>query len=181
MIQFYKPNPKVTGTACSFWVNKDGSIMTSMIKQDSWNEDKKQGSFLKNKDNPQKKVISKLSRIEVAGIIDSIERNTEFKNYHNSKNQVLQLKFCPYLDKETQLQKGFSFSINKQNKEDSTQKAGFIIGFSFPEARLLKHDLEDILSSSSPAAEQQSQAEFATVPKLSPVKSEEQVSDIEDW
>ena len=183
MIQFYKPNPKVTGTACSFWVNKDGSIMTSMIKQDSWNEAKKQGSFLKNKDNPQKKVVSKLSRIEIAGIIDSIERNVEFKNFHSSQNQVLQIKFCPYLDKETQAQKGFSFSINKQDKEDSTQRTGFIIGFSYPEARLLKHDLENFLTSSTHAAEQptQSSNEFTTAPKPSETKTQDEDGSLDSW
>ena len=42
-------------------------------------------------------------------------------------------------------QAGFSFSINKQNAEDSTKKGSFIIGFTFPESRLLKHDLEIFL------------------------------------
>lgn len=187
MIQFYKPNPKVTGTACSFWVSKDGSIMTSMIKQDSWNEVKKQGSFLKNKDNPQKKVVSKLSRIEIAGIIDAIERNAEFKNFHNSQNQALNIKFCPYLDKETQAQRGFSFSINKQNKEDSTQKTGFIIGFTFPEARLLKHDLEGFLSASAHVSvvEHPPQADSTNAPtaapKQAPTKPEEQEDELEAW
>lgn len=148
MIQFYKPNPKVTGTACSFWLGKDGSIMASMIKQDSWNEAKKTGAFSKNKDNPQKRVIVKLSRIEIAGIIDAMERNVEFSQYHSSQNQVLQIKFCVYMDKQTQKQKGYSFSVNKQEKDDSTKKTGFIIGFLFSEARLLKHDLLGILTDS---------------------------------
>ena len=184
MIQFYKPNPKVTGTACSFWVSKDGSIMTSMIKQDSWNDVKKKGSFLKNKDNPQKKVVSKLSRIEVAGIIDSIERNAEFKTFHSSQNQVLQIRFASYLDKETQIQKGFSFSINKQNKEDSTQRTGFIIGLSYPEARLLKHDLEKFLSSSPPiqsSLEEPPQSNFTTAPKQIQSKDEGQEADSDSW
>lgn len=145
MIQFYKPNPKVTGSACSFWLNRDGSIMASFIKQDSWNDAKKIGSFSKNKDNPKARVIIKLNRIEVAGMIDAIESNREFSVYHNSEKQTLQIKFCAYLDKTTQAQKGFSFSVNKQDKEDTTSKLGFIIGFTFPEARLLKHDLEIFL------------------------------------
>ena len=49
MIQFYKPNPKVTGSACSFYLNRDGSLMASMLKQDSWNDQRKTGSFSKNK------------------------------------------------------------------------------------------------------------------------------------
>jgi hypothetical protein len=146
MIQFYKPNPKTTGSACSFWHNKDGSIMASLIKQDSWNDAKKTGSFSKNKDNPKGRVIVKLNRVEVAGIIDSLESNREFSVFHNSEKQTLQIKFGPYLDKQTQVQKGFSFSVNKQDKEDSTNKLGFIIGFTFPEGRLLKSDLELMLN-----------------------------------
>jgi hypothetical protein len=140
MIQFYKPNPKVTGTACSFWINRDGSVMSSMIKQDSWNSDRKIGSFAKNKNNPAKRVITKLGRQEVAGIIDCLETNREFSTYHSSAKQVLQMKFCPYMRGGDQV--GYSFSINKQDKEDSTAKTGFIIGFTFPEGRLLRHDLE---------------------------------------
>ena len=53
MIQFYKPNPKVSGTACSFWVTQNGDAMASMIKQASWNDAKKTGSFSANKGNSQ--------------------------------------------------------------------------------------------------------------------------------
>ena len=143
MIQFYKPNKSVTGNACSFWLNRDGSIMSSMIKQDSWNQERRVGSFSKNKGNPQKSVITKLSRIEVGGIIDAIETNREFSAYHRSQKQILQIRFCPYIRDDKQI--GFSFSINKQDVEDSTNKVSFVIGFYFPESRLLKHDLETFL------------------------------------
>ena len=143
MIQFYKPNKKVTGTACSFWLNRDGAVMASMIKQDSWNDSKRIGSFAKNKDNPNKRVITKLSNVEVAGIIDVLESNREFSEFHRSKNQTLQIRFCPYLRNDSQV--GFSFSINKTNNEDSTNKVGFIIGFTFAEGRYLKEFLLNIL------------------------------------
>jgi len=151
MIQFYKPNPKNTGTACSFWVNRDLSVMSSMIKQSSWDSKKKIGSFAKNKDNPKGRVITKLSRVEIGGIIDSLESNREFSAYHQSQKQVLQMKFCPYMRDGNQV--GFSFSINKQDKEDSTNKVGFIIGFTFPEARLLRHDLQNFLDKTAPKSQ----------------------------
>ncbi len=143
MIQFYKPNPKVTGNACSFFLTADGSIMASMIKQDSWNDAKKTGSFSKNKGVPSKSVMTKLSRIEVAGIIDAIETNREWTAYHQSQKQVVQMKFCPYMRGGDQV--GFSFSINKQDREDSTNKSSYVIGLYFPEGRLLRHDLEIFL------------------------------------
>ena len=169
MIQFYKPNPKVTGSACSFYLKSDGSLMASMLKQDSWNDQRKTGSFSKNKGHETKSVMVKLSRIEIAGIIDSIESNREWSAYHRSKNQVVQLSFSPYIrgeedvelgkvtvsNEKTELkgnltktqpkQIGFSLSINKQMAEDSTKKGSFIIGFTFPESRLLKHTLEIFL------------------------------------
>jgi hypothetical protein len=145
MIQFYKPNAKVSGSACSFWMNTDGSVMASLIKQDSWNSDKKTGSFVKNKDNPKGRVIVKISPTEVGGIMDTIESNRSFSAYHSSQNQVLQIRFSPYTDKSSNEQKGFSFSVNKQDKSDTNNKVSFIIGFTFPEARYLKQYLSFVL------------------------------------
>ena len=146
MIQFYKPNPRLTGTACSFWMNADNTIMSSMIKQSSWDEKRKVGSFAANKDNPKGRVIVKLSPTEIGGIIDALESNRQYSTFHSSAKQPLQVKFGPYMDKQSDNQKGFSFSINKQDKEDSTNKVGFIIGFTFPEGRYLKEYLLHLLN-----------------------------------
>lgn len=144
MIQFYKPNPRVSGTACSFWLNKDGSVMASMIKQSSWDDKKKIGSFSKNKENPNGRVVTKLGDIEVAAIIDSIENGREWSTYHRSSKQSLQIKFGAYVRNSEQV--GYSFSINKQDAEDSTNKVGFIIGFTFPEGQYLKEFLSFLLN-----------------------------------
>ena len=51
MISFYKPTPKVTGTAMSFYLNKrDNAFFSTLIKQDGWNSERRVGSFKKNKD-----------------------------------------------------------------------------------------------------------------------------------
>jgi hypothetical protein len=127
-------------------MNPDGTIMSSLIKQHSWDDKRKTGSFQKNKENPKGRVIVKLGESEVGGMVDSIESNREFSTYHSSQNQVLQIKFSPYLDKKTGEQKGFSFSVNKQDKQDTTNKVGFVIGFTFPEARYLKEYFSFILN-----------------------------------
>ena len=44
-------------------------------------------------------------------------------------------------------QVGFSYSVNKEDKEDSTSKANFIIGLDYGEARLLKEYLTYSLAS----------------------------------
>jgi len=117
--------------------------MTSLIKQASWDSNAKKGSFAKNKDNPNKRVIVKLNPSEVGGLIDSIETNREFSNYHTSQNQTLQIKFAPYMRDGNQI--GYSFSVFKQDKQDSTNKASYVIGFTFPEARYLKEFLIYVL------------------------------------
>lgn len=146
MIQFYKPNPRNSGSACSFYRTRDGSLMFSMIKQSSWNEQKKTGSFQANKDNPKGNVKIKLSLAEAAGFIDSIEKDIESKEYHDSQNQTTQIRLAPYLDKEGQ-KKGFSLGVNKTSK-DTQEKLSFIIGLTFKEARLLKQYLIYVINDS---------------------------------
>ena len=146
MISFYKPNSKNTGTACSFTVNsKDASIWGSLIKQSSWNEAKKIGSFSNNQNNPNKSVKVKFSLTEAAGILDAIERNTEFSAYHTSEKQTTRIKFCPYIRDDKQV--GFSYSVNKEDKQNSENKQSYLIGFYFNEARLVKEFLSYALNS----------------------------------
>jgi len=122
--------------------------MSSFIKQDSWDSKRKRGSFSKNKDNPKAKALVKYSQVEAAGLVDAIERNEKWSAYHSSQNQIVKINFGPYMDKNTGAQKGFSYAVNKEAKEDSTDKISFIIGLTFPEARLLKELLCGILQKS---------------------------------
>jgi hypothetical protein len=146
MISFYKPNSKNSGTACSFTVNpKDASIWGSLIKQSSWNEAKKIGSFSENQNNPNKSVKVKFSLTEAAGILDAIEKNTEFSAYHTSEKQTTRIKLCPYMREEKQV--GFSYAVNKEDKQNSENKQSYLIGFYFNEARLLKQFLSYALDS----------------------------------
>ena len=46
MIQFYKPNAKNTGSACSFSYNKkEKALWVNFIRQASWNPETKNGTF----------------------------------------------------------------------------------------------------------------------------------------
>ena len=112
-----------------------------MIKQDSWDGSRKTGSFSKNKGHAKNSVIVKFNMIEAAGIIDAIERNTASSGYHTSKKQIVKFNFSPYINKSKNEQVGFSFSMNKESKEDSTEKSSFVIGLLFSEARYLKEYL----------------------------------------
>ena len=146
MISFYKPNSKNTGTACSFSVNsKDESIWSSLIKQSSWNDSKKIGSFSENQNNPNKSVKIKFSLAEAAGLLDALERQTEFSAYHNSEKQSTQIKLCPYIKDNKQI--GYSYIVSKSDKQNSENKQSYLIGFYFNEARLLKQFLSYALDS----------------------------------
>ena len=137
MIQIYKPTPRNTGTACSFSFNNlDGNFYLNLIKQASWNDQKKIGSFSENAQNPEKKVVVKLSKIEVCGILDAIENNRIADFFHNSESQKLGIKFGPYIRDDKQV--GFSLNVIKNSKTQTTQPAiSFLIGLTFAEARLV--------------------------------------------
>ena len=149
MIQFYKPNSKNTGSACSFWLSpKDNRFYACIIKQDSWNAAKRTGSFAQNAENPEKKVVVKFSDVEIGGILDAIDSNRGFSAYHDGATTQFStsLKFEPYMREGSQV--GFSFMVTKSSKEDTTKKISFVIGLSFPEARLLKEHLSFLLNKS---------------------------------
>ena len=149
-LQFYKPTPKSTGAASSFWIKPDDkegmTFWCSLIKQHSWDAKRRTGSFIENKDNKDKRVIIKFSDTEYAGIADAIDRNAEYTGYHGSQNQVVKYRFGPYLKQGEQV--GFSLSVQKEDKEDSTNKQRYVIGFYFNEAKLLSLYLETALKQS---------------------------------
>jgi hypothetical protein len=148
-LQYYKPNKKNTGHACSFWVNEDGTVQTSMLKQSGWNEKTRNGTFSANKDNPMARVISKLSHIECASIISAVRRKTEFSAYHRSPKQILKISFKSVFDKENVKKHiGYSFSINKEDSEDTTQTASFYVMFDHGEAEMLAIYLDKAINES---------------------------------
>jgi|TARA_B100001964_G_C14225642_1_gene597480 hypothetical protein len=138
MIQFYKPNPRNTGAACSFNVSaKDSCVYVNYIKQASWDAKKKIGKFASK--DPSAKGVFKLSATEVGSILHCLDSNDEFSAYHDSPKQVVKMKFSPYMKDNKQL--GFSFAVTRDDKEDTSKKTSFLIGFYFGEAKALREYL----------------------------------------
>jgi len=134
MLQFYKPNAKNTGSACSFSYNKkDKALWVNFVKQASWNDSSKTGTFKGS--GPDKKANSKFSVTELAGLVHAIETNSEFSNFHGTKERNTTFKFSPYVRDGNQV--GFSFSLNQNNSQENIKKS-FLIGFTFAEGRMLK-------------------------------------------
>jgi hypothetical protein len=166
-LQFYKGNAKVTGTACSFQT-KDTSLFVNFIKQHSWNEAKKLGSFRENAKNPEKTTVLKFNAVEAAGIVDAINRNAEYKFYHTAPNSNAMGKFCPYLRDNNQI--GFSFNASKEQKGDSVNKVSFLIGFTFAEAILVKEFLQEFIRNSFYAQDKAASAPKETQEEEAPKK-----------
>jgi len=180
MIHFYKPNAKVTGTACSFYLNyRDNSFFSTFIKQASWDSSKKIGRF--HKDNPDQKVNVKYSPKEIAGFINVIEKNEECTGYHGS-NQIVRFKFSPYIRNDKQV--GFSYLVTKESKEDSTNKVSFIIGFDFSELVLLREHLTFLLHESfrlTDASQSARSSPAKTAPQPATPSIEDELEDDDLW
>lgn len=142
-LHIYKPNKNNTGHACSFsQSDKDGTIFATLIKQSGWDTTNQIGTFKDSRNDPMKNVNIKLGQVEVAAILDCLDRSRAFSTMHDSDKSIKSIKFEPWMSKEEKpLQKGFSFSITTTDKQDSTSKNSLYIGLSFAEGRLVREFL----------------------------------------
>ncbi len=145
MIKFFKPNPRVTGNGCSFSYNsKDQSFWINFVKQSSWENGK--GKF---QVGPDKKANAKFSATEIAGMVQAIDSNKSMKDlglngYHGYDGNTTTYNFGPYIKDGNQV--GFSLTLN-QTKDGN--KKSFVMGFTYPEARLLREYLLTALNKSN--------------------------------
>jgi hypothetical protein len=167
-LQFYKANKAVTGSAVSFNI-KEKSLFVNFLKQASWNESKRTGSFRENIKNPGKSGFIKFSISEAAGIIDAINRNEEFSYYHSSPNGITCGAIKPYMKEGKQI--GFSFGL-VSTKKGEKESSKFGVGITFPESIIIKFFLESFIKDSfySEAAKENDSGESLAP---SSVKSEE--------
>ena len=158
-VHLYKPNKNNSGHACSFSQSeKDGVIYASLIKQSGWDAQKQIGTFRASKNDPTKNVNIKLAQVEVAAILDCLDRNRGYSAFHDADKVTKVIRFEPWMNKlseesvkakEKPVQKGYSFSITITNKEDSTApKNSFYVGLSFAEGRLIREYLMFVLNKS---------------------------------
>ena len=179
MLQYYKPNSKNTGCGCSFkYSAKDDCVFVNMIKQASWDEQTKRGSFAGNAQNPKASCSLKLSLTEAADIISAVRRNGEVSAFHDSAKQVTRIKFSPYFrptkdDPSKTAQVGYSFSVSKESKENAQDKTSFLIGFTFGEGVRLESFLCFALAKSFEKAIQEDYNRSAAIPPAATPKKED--------
>lgn len=171
MLSFFKANPSNTGTACSFWLNsKDGSFWCSLLKQASWDNNKKRGSFAANRDT-DKHARVKFNVTEICGFIEVIENEIQLKDagvngYHSSQKQVVKFSFAPITSKDGR--KGFALSVTKEEKEDSTNQVQFRIGFSKAEAKSLSIYFDEMVRKSFKSFGEGAEEDSSPSPKYKP-------------
>jgi hypothetical protein len=157
MKHWYHPTPAVKGSACSFYLNdSENAFFASIIKQKTWDAKTRRASF--HRDEPNQRVIIKFSCKEICQFINAIENNGKFEGYHGTQNsaQIVKFRFGPYHKKTKGSdgdwsegpQVGFSLTVNKEMREDSTNKQSFAMGFDFAESTELKLLLEYLVQKS---------------------------------
>ena len=102
IVQYYKPNSKNTGCAFSFDIgsnqkNNEPCIYIRAIKQFSWNNERRTGSFSENSKNPEKSISLKINEIEAGGFINAIENYCDFSAFHSFQDNLLSLTGSPVL------------------------------------------------------------------------------------
>jgi hypothetical protein len=164
MIQFYKANPKVSGTACSFSVNpKDKSVYASLIKQKSWDDKSKTGRF-----DADSKCITKLNVMELGAIINAIDTKSDWSAYHGTQTRATKMNFSPYSQGDNH---GFNFRVTADSKEDSEKKSTYSMGFRYGEAEALKQYFVFSMHSIYQTSLEEAQASFRDSKKGSPNKN----------
>ena len=134
IVQLYKPNPRNTGYAFSFDIgsanqSQEPCVYVRAVRQHSWNDKKRTGSFSENAKNPENSLSIKINEIEMGGLINAIENKTEFSAYHSYEDNKTQISFKPYQKKDGS--QAFSFGVTR----NSTNKFG--IGVEVSEAYCL--------------------------------------------
>jgi ribosome modulation factor len=143
MVQFYKPNAKNLGNAFGFRMGVQGKseepcVYMTAIKQHSWNEKTRNGSFAENAKNPEKSISLKFNEMELGGFIYAIENYDSFKAYHTYEDNSTAISLNPYTKKNGE--KAFSFTVTR----NSANKFG--IGLELSEAYLLVQFFKFVLN-----------------------------------
>lgn len=132
-VSFYKPNPFNKGSASQFQYGlKDGDngLYVSIIKQASWNDQTKRGSFASNAKDPKKSKRIKLNANESAGICRVLAGLSEkWSTVHRSGEKITSLSFTPYIKDGVHM--GFGLSIGEKAGESFmlslTKDEGYVL------------------------------------------------------
>lgn len=132
-VSFYKPNSYNKGSASQFQYGQkanDSGLYVSIVKQASWNNETKRGSFSANAKNPKANKRIKLNAAECAGICRVIEEKVEkWSSVHRNESIITSLNFSQYIKDEVKM--GYGFSIGEKGGESFmlslTNEEGYVL------------------------------------------------------
>lgn len=140
-VSYYKPNSQNRGAASQFQFGaKEGDfgLYLSIIKQSSWNNESKRGSFSENAKNPSKNKKIKFNEVEASSICRVIDNLDEkWTTVHKSDAKTTSISFSKYIKDEVHL--GFGISIGEKGGES------FMIGLNNSEGYLLREFLKEYI------------------------------------
>jgi len=119
-ISIYKPNSKNTGCAFSFRYgiqkNSEPCVYVNAIKQHSWDDSSKTGSFSESKSDPSKVLSIKFNEFECGSIVNCIKNRYEYNTFHTHESNKTTIKFSPW-DKSISIS-----SLNPSTKKFESKK-----------------------------------------------------------
>jgi hypothetical protein len=104
-IEFYKPQKSGNGTCATFENvtaiddQKKNGFYVNLLKQHSWNDSSKTGSFKENVNIAEKHKKIKLNDLELCNILYVLESNSEkkFSTVHKNGDKTTPIFFEPYI------------------------------------------------------------------------------------
>ncbi len=127
-VAIYKPNAKKTGNAFNFQIStkKDITFYVNAIQQHSWNEKTKTGSFVQNREDPDKNISFKLNEFELGEILSAFEGRYAWNAFHAFNDNKTIIKLAPWDKKRTVKTKdgddsfvvpAFGFSVTRNGNQ----------------------------------------------------------------
>lgn len=98
-LPFYKPNAKNTGVLANFSIGQRDSkpaFYLNMIRQHSWDANKRTGSFRENNDDADKKIAIKLNHTELGEFLASIASRVPYSGFHNFNDNKTSILLTPW-------------------------------------------------------------------------------------
>lgn len=140
-LSYYKPNSQNKGSAAQFQFaakEADYGLYLSIVKQFSWDNNSKRGSFSENSKNPSKNKKIKFNATEAAAICRVINSSVDkWSTVHRNESKTTSISFSHYIKDGNKL--GYGMSINEKDGES------FMIGFNNDEGYLLKEFLKSYI------------------------------------
>lgn len=134
-MNIFKSSKSIKGCAAGISFNsKEQCLFIQLVKQTSYNEETRLGSFAGGE-----KVTIKSSKAEIGSLLDVLRRNVPYSTVHRSRDAMTQIYFEPYfiVNNETQQKehKGYGLRVIKKSQDKESK---FLMSFNFGEAELLR-------------------------------------------